>query len=244
MTALGLLRTLGPVDVRNVRRDPLLAWALVLPLAVVPMMRWGLPAMAAWLDARWGFDLAPYVPLLASGYLLIAPTFVGFIVGFLLLDERDDRVLEAMRVTPVPMRSLLAYRLGVPLAAGLIVTVAGWLMLGLVDVPAVALLVAALLAATNGPILALFLVAFADNKVSGFALMKLYGAATNLPAMAWFVAMPLQLAAGLLPTYWPMKVVWQAADGAPWLAYALAGVVVNVAAVALLLRRFQRVLSR
>jgi fluoroquinolone transport system permease protein len=244
MNALGLLRTLGPVDLRNVRRDPLMAWALGMPFSVALVFRWGIPPLADWLARSYGFDLTPYYPLLVSGYFLVAPAFIGFVVGFLLLDERDDGVLDAMRVTPVPIRSLLAYRIGVPLVAGLVVTLAGYGLVGLVTLPPLALLTATLLAAFSAPIQALFLVAFAENKVSGFAMMKLFSAVTDLPIVAWFVAMPWQLAAGVIPSYWPMKVVWQAADGAPWAAYAVVGLVVNGLAVVVLLRRFQRVLAR
>lgn len=244
MNAIGLLRTLGPVDVRNIRRDPLLAWALGLPVVVAFLMRWGFPALAGWLMRRYRFDLTPYYPLLASGYLLIVPAFAGFIVGFLLLDERDDGVFDAMRVTPVPLTSLLTYRLGVPIVAGLLVTLGGYVLIDLVPVPFGALLVAALLAAFSGPIQALFLVTFAENKVSGFALVKLYGAVTDLPLVAWFLAMPGQLALGLLPTYWPMKVIWQAAAGAPWIGYACAGLVVNSLILGVLLARFRHVLAR
>ena len=244
MTALGLLRRLGPVDLRNVRRDPLLAWSLGFPLFLALVLRWGVPALTGWLDARYGFDLLPYYPLLVGGYVLAAPAFVGFIVGFLLLDERDDGVLEAMRVTPVRLRSLLAYRLGVPLAAGFGITFVGFGIIGLVRLPLPALVAATLLGAFNAPIQALFLVGFAENKVAGFAFAKLYGALSDLPIAAWFLAMPGQLAAGIVPTFWPMKVFWQAAAGAPWLAYALAGLAVNALAVALLLRRFRRVLAR
>src|SRR5690606_20269554 len=198
MNALGLLRTLGPVDLRNVHRDPLLAWAFVLPLLVALLFRLGVPPLSAWLDGRYEFDLVPYYPLLVSAYFLVVPSFVGFIGGFLLLDERDDRVLDAMRVTPVPMRSLLAYRLGVPLVLGVVVALLGYGIVGLVALPPGPLLAAAVLAAFTGPVLALFLVAFAENKVSGFALVKLFGAVSDLPLFAWFVPMPWQLAAGAL----------------------------------------------
>ncbi len=244
MNTLGLIRTLGPVDLRNIRRDPLLAWAVALPVVMAFAMRWGVPALADWLGRTYGFDLTPYYPLLASGYFGIAPAFVGFIVGFLLLDERDDGILDAMRTTPVSLGSLIAYRIGVPIAAGLPVTLVGYLIVDLAPISVGALVVASLLAVFSGPVQALFLASFAENKVSGFALAKLYGAVADLPLVAWFVALPWQLAFGVIPLYWPLKLVWQAAAGDPWLGYALVGLVVNVLAVWLLLRRFQRVLAR
>ncbi|MDX1530452.1 MAG: hypothetical protein R3362_02905, partial [Rhodothermales bacterium] len=72
MTALGLLRRLGPVDLRNVRRDPLLAWSLGFPLFLALVLRWGVPALTGWLDARYGFDLLPYYPLLVGLFLLVS----------------------------------------------------------------------------------------------------------------------------------------------------------------------------
>ena len=244
MNTFGLIRTLGPVDLRNIRRDPLLAWSVALPLVMAFVLRWGGPAIAEWLLQRYGFDLVPYYPLLASGYFIMTPAFVGFIVGFLLLDERDDGVLDAMRATPVSMNSLLAYRLGVPIAASLPITLLGYLVVDLAPLPWGALLTASFLATFSGPTQALFLASFAENKVSGFALVKLYGAVTNLPLIAWFIATPGQWAFGIIPLYWPMKVAWQAAAGEPWLIYALIGLVVNGLGVLILLRRFRRVLSR
>jgi fluoroquinolone transport system permease protein len=244
MNAIGLLHRLGPTDLRNIRRDPILLWALVLPLVVAVVLRWGVPILGEWLRVRVGFDLAPYHPLIVGSYVLVGPSIVGFIGGFLLLDERDDRVLDAIRVTPVSLDSLLAYRLGVPLILGSLITVIGYPVINLVSVPVTSLVVSTILAACTGPILALLLAGFADNKVSGFALTKLFSAVSNVALVAWFLPMPWQLAAGVVPSYWPMKVVWQTAAGTTWMGYALAGMAVNGLAIAALLRRFRAVLSR
>lgn len=244
MNALGLLRTLGPVDLRNIRRDPLMAWALGMALILALVLRWGIPALSAWLLTQYAFDFAPYLPLIAGGYLMAVPSFVGFVVGFLLLDERDDGVFDAMRVTPVSLRSLLTYRIGVPLVAGVLVTALGYTIAGLAPLPVLALVTASALAAFGGPIQALFLVAFAENKVSGFAMMKLFGAITNLPIAAWFLSMPWHWVAGLMPSFWPMKVVWQASAGQSWAGIALVGLCVNGLVLAILMARFRQQLTR
>ena len=76
-------------------------------------------------------------------------------------------------------------------------------------------------------------------KVSAFAIAKLASAVSNLALVAWFIPMPWQLLAGGLPSYWPMKVVWQSAIDAAWEPYAAAGLVVNVLATAVLLMRYR-----
>lgn len=39
----------------------------------------------------------------------------GVVTGFLLLDERDDRTLTALQVTPLPLRAYIFYRVTVPI---------------------------------------------------------------------------------------------------------------------------------
>ena len=56
--------------------------------------------------------------------------------------------------------------------------------------------------------------------------------------------MPTQLFFGILPVYWPMKMVWLAAEGRPYGVYLAAGLVVNLVAVGLLMKRFDRVVHR
>jgi fluoroquinolone transport system permease protein len=244
MTVWGLLRRLGPMDARAIVRDRLLLWVLLLPALVAALLGWGVPALSRWLLARFDFDLVPYYPLLAGSYVLVAPAMVGIVVGFLLLDERDDHILDAWRVTGVSVNDLLLYRVGVPVVLGTVMTLGGYSLMQLAPISIGALLVAAGLGACAAPTLALALVGFADNKVSGLAIAKLVSAASNLALVAWFLPTPWQLLAGVLPSYWPMKVVWQAAIGAAWEPYAAAGLVVNVLAIALLLMRYRAALDQ
>jgi len=243
MTVWGLLRRIGPMDVRAILRDRLLLWFLVLPIVVAVLLGWGVPLLSGWLQARFAFDLIAYYPLIAGSYILVAPSMVGFVAGFLLLDERDDHVLDAWRVTPVSLNDLFLYRVGTPVVLGTVMTLGGYSLMQLAPISIGPLLVAAILGAGAAPTLALALAGFADNKVSGLAIAKLVSAASNLALVAWFIPMPWQLLAGVLPTYWPMKVVWQASGGASWEPYAAAGLAVSLLVIAMLCLRFRAVLE-
>jgi fluoroquinolone transport system permease protein len=239
MNALTIFKALGPIDLRNVRRDSLLAWMPFMPLAMALLLRIGTPALDAFLRSQWGFVLAPYYPLLASSFLVLAPSLAGMIVGFLLLDERDEQVLKTFLVMPVRMESILLYRIAMPLTVGMLMTLIGYPLIGLVPMPPVALLVVAALGALTAPIMALALVAFAENKVAGFAVLKLVNGISMLPVAAYFMPAPWQLLAGIVPAFWPLKVFWLAAAGEIYWLYVLVGLAVNSAVILLLLRRFQ-----
>ena len=204
-------RVFGPVDVKNIRREDLLMWLAGLMALVVLLMRYGVPAASGVLDARFGFDLTPYHDLIMSNYVLVAGMMVGTVIGFLLLDERDENTLTALLVTPLPIGAYLAYRFTLPVVLAFVITCVTYPLIGLAPISAVDLIVVAGLASFGGPFAALFLAVFAENKITGLALTKVWQGIGMFPLLAYFVGSDWQVLAGIVPTYWPMKVVWLAA---------------------------------
>lgn len=233
------IRTLVRIDLANVRNDSLLLGSAIGPLVMALLYRFGVPWLTDALARGTGFDLMPYYGLLMSFFLMMPPALVGMIVGFLLLDERDDRTLAALLVTPMPLSTYLWYRVSAPLVTGILATLVCYPIAGLVPIDVANLLVIATLASFTGPITALFLVAFAENKVAGFALVKILNLINVLPIAAYFLGFPWQLAGGIVPGFWPMKMLWLATAGDTYLGYAVAGLAINVAALWLLLARFK-----
>ena len=246
-TSHGLLtayRVFGPLDVKNIRREDLLMWMGGLMGVVVVLYRYGVPALAGLLDARLGFDLTPYYDLIMSTYVGTATGMAGMVIGFLLLDERDENTLTALLVTPLPIGAYLAYRITMPLVLGFVVTCVTYPLVGLAPISAVDLVVVAGLVSLGAPGAALFLAVFAENKITGLAFTKVLNAIGLIPVLAYFIQSDRQLLAGVLPAYWPMKVVWLAAAGEPYAWYAVVGLGVNLAVLYLLLRRFSTILHR
>jgi fluoroquinolone transport system permease protein len=244
MNMLELIRRVGPVDLRNVGRDPMLVWIPLLPLFLALLYRFGAPALSGWLMAEHAVALDPLYPLLMSLFLLLVPGVAGMMTGFLLLDERDERTIEALRVTPMPLEAYMAYRIGLPMSIGIVLTVVFFPVAGLSALPLPDLIVIAALAALNGPLVMLFLASFAENKVAGFAIVKLLNGLLMIPIAAYFIPGALQYAAGIIPSFWAMKAFWLAASGEGYWAVIAAGVVANAGVGWLLLRRFRSVISR
>lgn len=245
MRARQLLRTLGPIDAKTVGRDTMLRWLAAYPLALALLFRWAVPALGPTLTENAGVDLVPYYPLLTSFLVLVVPTITGIVIGFLLLDQRDDDTLTALQVTPLPLSGYLAYRVTAPMALSIVMVVIAVVLAGLVDVGLVGLLAAAVCAAPLAPLSALFLAAFAQNKVQGFALAKGGGVLVWAPILSYFIDSRWQLLFGVLPHYWPAKIFWMIAGGEPnaWICLAV-GVPYQVLLLALLLRRFNSVIRR
>lgn len=240
------IRSLGPIDAVSVRRDPLLRYMIITPVFLALLVRFGVGAISDMLMQRMGFDLTPYYPAIMSYFIvLMIPFMFGVVIGFLLLDEKDADTLTALQVTPLPLGSYVAYRVTIPTVLSVVMTLIAFPISGLSSLSLPEMVLVALSSALLAPVFALFLGAFAQNKVQGFALLKGLGAILLVPVAGFFVKMPLQLLFGLLPTYWPLKAYWQLDAGQPdfWI-YFLIGLIYQGTLLALFLRRFSQVLHR
>lgn len=115
-------------------------------------------------------------------------------------------------------------------------------VVGLVPVPLPVIVGTAAVAALSGPVVAFTFGTLAANTIEGIALSKLANLAILAPVLAVAVApMPVQLLAGVFPSYWPVKafVVGTAGDAA-WLSYLIVGVVAHLLALAVLAGWFGR----
>jgi fluoroquinolone transport system permease protein len=209
------------------------------------MARYLLPLILGRLEATLHVSLDGLYPVIAGYALLItAPVICGTVIGFLLLDERDDRTLLALRVTPLPPGGYLAWRLSLPMLLSVLTTLITFPLAGLEKPGVMWLLVAALIAAPLAPLMALALATFASNKVQGFALMKASGVFQMAPLVAYFASEQWQMAFWILPNYWTAKLLWalQSGEARAW-PYLAAGLTYQAFVLLILSRRFNRLVA-
>lgn len=244
MNALKALQALGPIDLRGIRRDSMLSYILVMPVILALIIRLALPWIRSQLLATIGFDIEPFYFLLMSYFcVMLSSALVGLALGFLVLDERDNQTLLALQVSPLSMRDYIAYRVSVPLAASILLTLVAYPIAGLGHLSLYQQMLVAVSAALLAPLWMLFLASFAANKVQGFALVKAAGfILLMLPMFSYFVSSNWHWAFGVLPSFWPLKIYWllEAGETNIWLYLAIA---LGFQAVVLvfLLRRFLKI---
>jgi fluoroquinolone transport system permease protein len=243
MNARPTFRALGAIDARSILRDPLLRWMVLLTPALGLLVRYAVPAATVALEARFGFDLGAYYGLIMSFLPVAVAGMIGTVMGFLLLDQRDDQTLSALLVTPLSLGDYLRFRMGALVLMCGALTCVTVPLAGLAPTSIPQLLVVAIVAAPLAPIYALFLGTFATNKVQGFALIKALGVVIVPCIAAYFVAGPWQYLFGLLAQFWPLKVYWLFDAGATVSAlwHALVGLAWQAALVVMLARRFSTV---
>lgn len=235
----GRVGTLVLTDLRNWSRDPMLLLAAVGPLALALVMRGGLPALSGEVAS---LDPARYYPLAAGTLVLFAPYLYGFVVGVFMLEDREQNVLEALRVTPLTGRGYLAYRGATVYLLSVVGTVASVALFGLISVRITILLPVVLVAALGGPAVSFLFASVADDTIGALAINKLLG----IPILVCVAAIavvpePVQFLGGLFPPYWPLKAFVVGFGGDPaFLAYLAVGLIAHAVALGALVRRFER----
>lgn len=215
-------------DLTNLRRDPMLLAASLAPLLITGLLLTGLDRLV---DV---VDIGGHRDLIVGGAILLTPLLIGFVIGFLTVEEKEERILDAVAVTPRGSRGFLAHRLLLPAVVGGVA--AGGIGAAVGSQSVVTLLLVSLLAAGTACLVMLTLVAIARDRVQALAVSKLTGfllvAAVAFQLTDGWWRIPLALS----PATW---VVETAVSPEPWQAFGV-GLVAHAVAGVALWRRVRR----
>ena len=235
------MRVLAPNDLRLIWRDGFLlsfiAFALPLAcLALRPLVPYLGELVAEWVD------LEPYYGLILASIIVGGqPVMLGFVIGILFIEERDEGTLLALQASPLSLRIFLGYRLLVAMVLNVVLTTLGVYFAGLVSISFFAVLAAAALASLAVPLIALFYATYIKNKVQALMMLKPVQIWGGLPTLLFFTPTPWEWIGSIPgPLYYPMRLFWTAADGQAEWWLIVPGVLIPGLALLWLLRRFER----
>jgi fluoroquinolone transport system permease protein len=213
MNIVQQIKTFGPVDSKYIRRDDINIMLVVAPFLLAVAVRWLLPFLLEGIGELINFDLLPYFPPI-MGYIImiLMPLFSGMITGLILLDQKDDRTIIGLQVSPVPMSSYLSYRLAAPMLLSLITTLLVYPISGLQPIGFFSLLANAILSMPLAPLFALVFAIFAENKIQGLVLMKIGGGILFLPIAGYFLSGVWKFITAIIPTFWAGQFYWYALE--------------------------------
>ena len=235
------VRVIAPHDVRLIWRDGffLSFIIVVLPLACLGL-HWLVPYVRD-LVAEW-VELEPYYGLILANILVAGePVLLGFVIGVLFIEERDEGTLLALQASPLSLRSFLGYRLVAGMVISVLLTMIGVQLANLVPVSRLELLASAVLASLAVPIVALVYAVYVKNKVQALMFLKPVQIWGGVPTLLFFVPTPWQWIGSVPgPLYYPMRLFWSATTGQAEWWMMVPGLIIPGVALVWLLRRFER----
>lgn len=230
-------------DFKNIIRDRFLVYAAVaMPLMVVVISR----ILLHWIAPT----LKDTIPL-AGNYSMIfmlcvtmIPLVYGFIVAFLILDERDEHLLTVLRVMPISRNSYLIYRMLFLSVFSFIVMLIFPLLSGLLEdtqFSYVQYIPIAVLFTLLTPFSALLVSTFASNKVQAFAIFKIGGTVFLIPLFIFLLDDTLKYIFAPVPNFWAFVALKELlVSGSNDYLHLGAGFVYSIALIAVLFYLFNK----
>jgi fluoroquinolone transport system permease protein len=151
----------------------------------------------------------PTWPNMVAMLLVLMTSYVfGAVTGFTLLDDKDDKVLMSLKITPISTKMYVFVKLLLGYIFGFIATLIIVFATGFLDdSPLWMILIITLIASLQAPFLALVVNSFADNKVEGFVIMKATGMTLILPAVAFWLTDWKEFFLIIAPGFWPARMI-------------------------------------
>lgn len=138
--------------------------------------------------------------------LCLPPVLIGWFIGFLFLEERDDGPHETILITPVGHTGILRYRIGVAWVLTVVVTFINCVFL-LGELGTILQVAVSVLIGAEAAIIAILPPMIVRNKVEGLAMTKAFNIAAVIPLFA-LLSNPLKLFAGVIPTFWIGELIY------------------------------------
>ena len=157
------------------KKDKMLLAACIVPVLAGVLFRFGVPRLEQALCAgiHRSVCISPYYALIDIAYVMIAPILLCFSAVMLLLDERDEKIVNAFLVTPLMKRGYLVSRMGFPAAAAFVCTLVLLPLFRLTSISLQMTGVLALAGTLQGIWIAALILKFSKNRLEGMAVCKI-----------------------------------------------------------------------
>ncbi len=197
--------------VRQIARDGMLVAVMLAPLLLGSAFRFGIPALAAFLERRFpgAIILAPYYQLFDLFLCAATPYFYCFVSALVMLAENDENMVQHLAVTPVGKSGYIFSRLVFPAAFSFVISVIIVAVFALTSWSLLQNVACSFLASLFAVSLALMLFSLSGNRVEGMALGKLAGVFMLGLPVPFFIQTNAQYLFGLLPSFWIAKLFAQ-----------------------------------
>jgi len=185
-------------DFRNTMRDPTILVVLILSALPIILFTWFRPIMDAAAFAAW--EITSISNMIAPLVLLMPAYLIGWVTGFLILEERDDGPLLALDVTPIGKSGVAIYRATIAFILSAAIALISMLMM-FDEASWVMIFILSAFTAMQASIVNFALPAIARNKVQGLAMTK----GINIFIMAAllaFIPSDWRFLAAPIPSFW------------------------------------------
>ncbi|HMS39093.1 MAG TPA: hypothetical protein PKE69_02620 [Pyrinomonadaceae bacterium] len=222
-------------DFRLVFRDNSLKIFLILPIFILPVVRYGFP----YVTEIYSF-LREYISILLMFAVMQGAVTFGFIYSMVLVDEKDTNVAKVYGVLPISKFWFVIFRLIPPFLFASLATFLLLLFQTFYDLPLISNLAFSALTGFVAPLMIIFIAIVAENKIEAMTWQKLFSIPLYLPILAFFVPTVVSFFLAIFPTFWVYQGFDSLINGGNFWIYILIGFAHSLLLLAWLVKKFNK----
>ncbi|MBN1951228.1 MAG: hypothetical protein JW801_08485 [Bacteroidales bacterium] len=189
--------TIFRYDLKNIFRDPSMLAILIAPLAMLVILRIAPPLYEPYFPV-----MVEYRPLILAVFSILITALSGFLMAFVMLDEKDQHLFDVFRILPFTFKQLIGIRILFMFLLGFVLCASFIPASGMLDLNIFQIVSLSVLAAISGPANTLLIVSISNNKIEGATYFKGLNMFIMAPLAAIFIASPLRYLIGIIPFFW------------------------------------------
>lgn len=194
-------------DIKKVFGEPIIALLFIMPLFFPLLFKALLVYAVPIINNYIAFDIVPYHNYVLAMTLMLAPSMLGAVMGFTMLDDKDSHIVELMSVTPLGTSGYMMLKIIFVFIATFIATIYTYYVMNIFYIPPATLVYLALLLSLFGSTIGMVLFTIATDKVKGLtytkalSLVMLFAFADLVPINA------VRYVSMCIPTYWITQIM-------------------------------------
>jgi hypothetical protein len=208
---------------------------LIIPFIFIPLIRIGGEVLLEYYPA-----IFEYIPM---GVMLLAAmvaVFPAFVMGFVMMDEKDGGLNQVLRILPFNLNKLIGLRVLSMLAVGffnsmLLLSFNGFVFFGWLEMMMLSINVALF-----APISAFLMLCISANKIEAAAVLKGISFITFIAFLQFFIPNGYKYFLAPIPAFWAYRSFEVIANGWQFMLFTATGILVQLVYLAFLWRIFLR----
>lgn len=185
-----------------IKKDMMLLLICCMPILCGIIFRFGIPIVNQQLMKSLSFDLSVYYPLVDTFYSILNAIMFCIVAALVILEERDDHLINSLFVTPLGKNGYLISRLGLPTLFSFIVTFLLFPIFQLTSFSYSMTFILICLGTLQGTIVSLLVVSLSSHKLEGMAVAKMASLESFVVLIPFFVKDSTSYLLAWIPTFW------------------------------------------
>lgn len=194
-------------DFKQLIREPMMFILFLAPILITIIIKILYVFLLPHIQSMLSFDIYTYKPYILSLVLLFSPMMLGVVMGFMMLDDKDAKIIELMSITPLGRSGYLINRLSFVLLPTIIYTFLNYYIMQIYIINLYALIYLSINLSFLSVTIGIVFASLATDKIKGLTYAKGLNIILIFAFGDLFKGIWMKNLSSAFPTYWVTSII-------------------------------------